>query len=153
MSPPGSRRALLSLVGLALAGALCLLWALAAGEIAVPLGDVFDALAGGGDGMQVAIIRELRLPRAIAAFACGGLLALAGALMQVLLRNPLADPYVLGISGGAAVGGAGGDDPSAWCRGWWMARPSSGRCRRWRWCSACRAAMGRGPRPVCCSPG
>ena len=71
--------ALLSLVGLALAGALCLLWALAAGEIAVPLGDVFDALAGGGDGMQVAIIRELRLPRAIAAFACGGLLALAGA--------------------------------------------------------------------------
>jgi iron complex transport system permease protein len=44
------------------------------------------------------------LPRALAAFACGGLLALAGALMQVLLRNPLADPYVLGISGGAAVG-------------------------------------------------
>jgi iron complex transport system permease protein len=46
----------------------------------------------------------LRLPRALAGFACGGLLALAGALMQVLLRNPLADPYVLGISGGAAVG-------------------------------------------------
>ncbi|MCC6878853.1 MAG: iron ABC transporter permease, partial [Rhodocyclaceae bacterium] len=49
-------------------------------------------------------VRELRLPRATAAFACGGLLALAGALMQVLLRNPLADPYVLGISGGASVG-------------------------------------------------
>src|ERR1700675_4494515 len=41
---------------------------------------------------------------ALAAFAVGGLLALAGALMQVLLRNPLADPYILGISGGAAVG-------------------------------------------------
>jgi iron complex transport system permease protein len=46
----------------------------------------------------------LRLPRAVAAFATGGALALAGALLQVLLRNPLADPYVLGVSGGAAVG-------------------------------------------------
>ena len=50
------------------------------------------------------MVTGLRLPRALAAFACGGLLALAGALMQVLLRNPLADPYVLGISGGASVG-------------------------------------------------
>ncbi|MDN5935787.1 MAG: iron ABC transporter permease [Nitrosospira sp.] len=40
----------------------------------------------------------------MAAFACGGLLALAGALLQILLRNPLADPYILGVSGGAAVG-------------------------------------------------
>src|SRR5699024_3705557 len=47
---------------------------------------------------------SLRLPRASAAFATGALLSLAGALMQVLLRNPLADPYVLGLSGGAAVG-------------------------------------------------
>ncbi len=52
-------------------------------------------------------MRELRLPRALAAFAVGGLLALAGALMQALLRNPLADPYILGISGGAAVGALG----------------------------------------------
>jgi iron complex transport system permease protein len=44
------------------------------------------------------------VPRALAAFATGGLLALAGALMQVLLRNPLADPYILGLSGGSAVG-------------------------------------------------
>lgn len=49
------------------------------------------------------IIVNLRLPRTICAFITGGLLALAGALMQTLLRNPLADPYVLGISGGAAV--------------------------------------------------
>ena len=48
--------------------------------------------------------RSLRLPRALAAFATGGSLAMAGALLQVLLRNPLADPYVLGVSGGAAVG-------------------------------------------------
>ena len=49
------------------------------------------------------IIFSLRLPRTLAAFVTGGLLALAGGLMQILLRNPLADPYVLGSSGGAAV--------------------------------------------------
>ena len=50
------------------------------------------------------VILELRLPRTLAAFAVGGLLALAGALQQILLRNPLADPYILGTSGGASVG-------------------------------------------------
>lgn len=49
------------------------------------------------------IILQLRLPRTLTAFVCGGLLALAGSLMQLLLRNPLADPYILGISGGAAL--------------------------------------------------
>ncbi len=46
----------------------------------------------------------LRAPRAVSGFVVGGLLALAGALMQLLLRNPLADPYVLGVSGGSAAG-------------------------------------------------
>ncbi|MEW6312821.1 MAG: iron ABC transporter permease [Pseudomonadota bacterium] len=65
-----------------------------------------EALRGlfAGEGLAHDIVWQLRLPRALAAFACGGLLALAGALLQVLLRNPLADPYVLGISGGAALG-------------------------------------------------
>src|SRR5512145_956327 len=58
-------------------------------------------------GVDAQIVHELRLPRALAAFGTGGLLALAGALMQVLLRNPLADPYVMGASGGAAVGALG----------------------------------------------
>ena len=49
------------------------------------------------------VVFELRVPRALAALVTGALLAVAGCLMQVLLRNPLADPYVLGISGGAAV--------------------------------------------------
>ena len=77
--------------------------ALVAGDMPIGLTEVFAALTG-GEGMAADIIRELRLPRAVAAFVCGGLLATAGALMQVLLRNPLADPYILGISGGAAVG-------------------------------------------------
>lgn len=55
-------------------------------------------------GAASEVLHTLRLPRAMAAFATGGLLAVAGALMQVLLRNPLADPYVLGLSGGAAAG-------------------------------------------------
>jgi iron complex transport system permease protein len=75
--------------------------------VAVDGAAVFRALTGGGSGTEAAIVRELRLPRALAAFAVGGLLALAGALMQVLLRNPLADPYILGLSGGAAVGALG----------------------------------------------
>jgi iron complex transport system permease protein len=49
------------------------------------------------------ILVRLRIPHALAAFVTGGLLALAGALMQVLVRNPLADPYILGISGGAGL--------------------------------------------------
>lgn len=49
------------------------------------------------------IVYHLRLPRTLAAFVCGGLLALAGTLMQLLLKNPLADPYVLGVSSGAAL--------------------------------------------------
>lgn len=53
---------------------------------------------------SVALLLSLRVPRALTAFAVGGALALAGALMQVLLRNPLADPYVLGLSGGSAAG-------------------------------------------------
>ena len=103
---PSRRRALLVLALLAVLGAASLAAAMAAGSVAVPLGDVLAALAG-GDTPARAIVLELRLPRALAGFACGGLLALAGALMQVLLRNPLADPYVLGISGGAGVGALG----------------------------------------------
>ena len=101
---PTRRRALLVLAALTGLALLSLFVALAAGSMAVSLGNVLGAIGGGTDGLAVEVIRGLRLPRALAAFACGGLLALAGALMQVLLRNPLADPYVLGISGGAAVG-------------------------------------------------
>jgi len=62
--------------------------------------DLMHALISPGDSVAGEIVLRLRLPRALAAFSVGGLLALAGALMQVLLRNPLADPYVLGLSGG-----------------------------------------------------
>ncbi len=61
-------------------------------------------MLAGSDPLNTQILLELRLPRTATAFVTGALLAIAGALMQVLLRNPLADPYILGVSGGASVG-------------------------------------------------
>lgn len=101
---PSGRRALLALGLLTALAVASIGLALIVGSISISPLDVWRALGGDDAATAGSIVRELRLPRALAAFACGGLLALAGALMQVLLRNPLADPYVLGISGGAAVG-------------------------------------------------
>ncbi len=61
-------------------------------------------LLGRGDETVVAIVRQLRAPRVLLAFLVGGCLAVTGAALQALVRNPLADPYLLGLSGGAGVG-------------------------------------------------
>ncbi|HEY5641515.1 MAG TPA: iron ABC transporter permease [Woeseiaceae bacterium] len=79
------------------------LFALASGSADIGFGQALDALRGQASEQARALVVELRLPRALTAFAVGGLLAVAGVLMQVLLRNPLAEPYILGSSGGAAV--------------------------------------------------
>jgi iron complex transport system permease protein len=89
---------------LAIAGAASLLLALGVGSVPVSPAQLLAMLAGEGDGAARDVIWQLRAPRAVAGFAVGAGLALSGALLQGLLRNPLADPYVLGISGGAAVG-------------------------------------------------
>jgi iron complex transport system permease protein len=88
------------LIGIAM-GAMLL--ALAWGSADVSVSEVLGALAGSADDKTRAVILDLRWPRALTAFSVGGLLAIAGVLMQVLLRNPLAEPYILGSSGGAAV--------------------------------------------------
>ena len=90
---------LLSLIAL-----LASLFALAIGSVTIAPSELWQVVQGDGSTLHRTLVFELRLPRMLAAFATGGLLAVAGALMQVLLRNPLADPYVLGLSGGAAVG-------------------------------------------------
>jgi iron complex transport system permease protein len=92
------------LASLLVAGAAGLLFALSTGSVPVAWIDLWRILLGDTTTPHYSLIIDLRLPRALTAFACGGMLALAGALMQVLLRNPLADPYILGVSGGAAVG-------------------------------------------------
>lgn len=89
------------------AACVCVLVAsLAMGSVALPvsraLGALFHMHAATPD-IADDIVLTLRLPRALAGFASGALLATAGALLQVLLRNPLAEPYVLGVSGGSAA--------------------------------------------------
>jgi len=74
------------------------------GSSGIGAGRVVGALFGGGDDAARNVVTIVRLPRIFAAFGVGSLLALAGVLLQALFRNPLADPYVLGVSGGAAVG-------------------------------------------------
>jgi iron complex transport system permease protein len=90
-----------TLLALAVAGLFGL--SLASGSVPLRAGEVLEALTTGSPSFARDVILELRLPRVLAAFAVGGLLALSGAMLQVLLRNPLADPYVLGVSGGASV--------------------------------------------------
>ena len=99
--PGGRHIVVLAALLVALAGAL--LVALLSGSADVSVLDTIAALCGTGSEQVRSLVIELRLPRALTAFAVGGLLAVAGVLMQVLLRNPLAEPYILGSSGGAAV--------------------------------------------------
>ena len=91
-------------IALAAVALVVLLLSLVAGPADKGLQDVLSAFAGGGDAVARTVILDLRLPRALAAFGVGSALAVAGLLLQALFRNPLADPYVLGVSGGAAIG-------------------------------------------------
>jgi iron complex transport system permease protein len=91
---------------------------LAVGASGLPPGVVLDVLTGGGDATAQAIVLQLRLPRALMAVLVGGALGVSGSVFQALLRNPLAEPYVLGVSGGAAVGAVG-----AVVLGWSVAAP------------------------------
>ncbi|MEP7087515.1 MAG: iron ABC transporter permease [Gemmatimonadota bacterium] len=95
-----------SILWLAIAAAVALLSVAAIVYGAVPLDvrAVLDALSGRGDPVTVAIVRTLRLPRAALALLVGAGLGMAGAALQGALRNALAEPYLLGVSGGAAVG-------------------------------------------------
>lgn len=98
------RRAALILVFLCGIAIFSISMALMTGSISVAPSTVISALFNENTSVAEDIVLSLRLPRALGGFACGGLLAIAGALLQILLRNPLADPYVLGISGGAGLG-------------------------------------------------
>lgn len=95
------RRWAFALTGLAL---VLLPAGLFLGSVALSPGEVLAVLRGGGTEAHRAILLQIRLPRILLAALLGGGLALAGATFQALLRNPLAEPYILGVSGGAAVG-------------------------------------------------
>lgn len=91
---------LLMLLALTVLGFLI---SLSSGSAGLGIGEVLRQLLQPDAGLQNQILFDLRIPRSVAAFVTGALLAMSGVIMQVLLRNPLADPYILGISGGAAV--------------------------------------------------
>ena len=90
--------------GLALLAVLAGAASVAVGSAAIPLAHVVRALSGQGDPIERAILFELRLPRAILGLAVGAMLGLSGAALQGFLRNPLAEPSVLGASNGASLG-------------------------------------------------
>jgi iron complex transport system permease protein len=80
------------------------LLAIAVGTIPVPISTIWDALRGSGDTQLTYVVRALRLPRVVMAALVGVGLGMSGAALQGTMRNPLAEPYLLGVSGGAAVG-------------------------------------------------
>ncbi len=92
----------LALLALIVVAAVAL--SLSFGASGIGPGDLWRALSGSGDPTTRSILFQLRLPRAALAALVGGALGLTGCTFQALLRNPLAEPYVLGVSGGAAVG-------------------------------------------------
>ena len=91
---------------LAVALPVCLLAAVLYGAVPLPALDVLAVLIGWDDGMDrlALIVRQLRLPRALLTALVGALLAICGAAMQGLFRNPLADPSLIGVTAGASVG-------------------------------------------------
>lgn len=103
----GGRRAWAVLGPLSLLAVASILVACSIGSVSLSVSELFAAISEMLRGTQSTLavnVLELRVGRALSGFATGAMLALAGVLMQALLRNPLADPYVLGVSGGAAVG-------------------------------------------------
>lgn len=94
-----SRKLLIVLLLVVLTGVL----GLCLGAVSIPPREVWRALLDPA-AAYAPIIRELRLPRVLLGFLIGGTLAVSGASLQALLRNPLADPYLLGLSGGAGLG-------------------------------------------------
>src|SRR5207237_3622815 len=78
--------------------------AVALGAVSVSLDSILDALRGRGDPTAIAIVRDLRLPRVVLGALVGAGLGASGAALQGALRNALAEPYLLGVSCGAAVG-------------------------------------------------
>lgn len=91
-------------IGVALVVIVLAIAAIAYGAVPISAHAVIEAAAGRGDPVTVSIVRTLRLPRAMLALLVGAGLGMAGAALQGALRNALAEPYLLGVSGGAAVG-------------------------------------------------
>ncbi len=93
-----------SIVMLILAACLVLAAALSLGARFITPGELLQLFQGHGDPMVRAMVMELRVPRILMALAAGAALSTGGTVFQAMLRNPLADPFIVGVSGGAALG-------------------------------------------------
>ncbi|MDH3693295.1 MAG: iron ABC transporter permease, partial [Gammaproteobacteria bacterium] len=102
--PTQSQTIRLYIPALIVLAGLSVVFALLTGSADVQWRSLWPFASAEADAMSHSIVWQLRLPRALRGFVVGALLSVAGVYMQVLLRNPLADPYILGVSGGAAVG-------------------------------------------------
>ena len=100
-------RSVTALILAAAAAITSLFIALLFGSVSLTPAQIVQSVFSAAPSIEHDILWQLRLPRALAAFACGGLLALGGVLLQALLRNALADSYILGVSGGASLGALG----------------------------------------------
>lgn len=87
---------------LAAGGFLC---SVLSGAVAIPVSALGDILNGGGDNASRQILLNIRLPRAVVAALVGMNLAVSGAVLQAVMKNPLADPHIIGISSGAGLAG------------------------------------------------
>ena len=105
----------LRLLGMAGAAAVLFLTAVGVGSVQMSIADVVAILRNGLFGavlpenissLNASILMRIRLPRVCMAFLCGAMLSISGAVMQSVLRNPLASSYTLGVSSGASLGAA-----------------------------------------------
>jgi len=145
VATPASRwRSLVILLALA---TLVFAAALLIGSSRIGVREALAALAGSGDETTRNVLFAVRLPRVLAAFGVGSLLALSGVLLQALFRNSLADPYVLGVSGGAAVGALLAMIAGAAA---FIVQSAAVLSGRWAWSTSWPAAAAR---RACSSPG
>ena len=80
-----------------------LIWNVLAGSVKLPVSEILEILRGRGDGTQSRILLQIRLPRLLSALILGGALSVSGYLLQTFFHNPIAGPFVLGISSGAKL--------------------------------------------------
>lgn len=95
---------LLLILLFALAAMLVVVHSLVSGDLKVSISDLPRVLFSKGNGIEYTIVNSIRLPRIILGLAVGGALSLSGVILQGIYRNPLVEPYTLGISGGASIG-------------------------------------------------
>ena len=98
-----AQKQILLLIALTAFCVASMVFSLLSGSVDITVAQLIQSIVSSESSLNSQVLQEIRVPRTLAAFVTGGLLGLSGAIMQVLLRNPLADPYILGISGGAAV--------------------------------------------------